>query len=143
MLADLGIYLQARCNVLDGDIIARHNVLCQAVFQKKFLFVKVAHCRVFFFVKNAHCGVLENSDLRCYNVLEVINMLKYKIDIIDQLQKKGYTLQRIRKEKILSQGTLTYIRAKKLIRIEVIERICELLQCQPGDLLEWVPDDIE
>lgn len=27
------------------------------------------------------------------------------------------------------------------VRFETLERICEALRCQPGDLLEWVPDD--
>lgn len=27
------------------------------------------------------------------------------------------------------------------VRFETLSRICEFLQCQPGDLLAWVPDD--
>ncbi|HEX8777729.1 MAG TPA: helix-turn-helix transcriptional regulator [Rhodanobacter sp.] len=27
------------------------------------------------------------------------------------------------------------------VRFETLGRICEFLQCQPGDLLAWVPDD--
>ncbi|MCG7430811.1 helix-turn-helix domain-containing protein [Dermacoccus nishinomiyaensis] len=29
----------------------------------------------------------------------------------------------------------------KAIRLSTLEAMCEVLQCQPGDLLEWVPDD--
>ena len=27
------------------------------------------------------------------------------------------------------------------LTLEVIDRICGLLHCQPGDLIEWVPED--
>ena len=27
------------------------------------------------------------------------------------------------------------------VRFETLERICEVLQCQPGDLLEWRPGE--
>lgn len=29
----------------------------------------------------------------------------------------------------------------KAIRFSTLEAICQVLQCQPGDLLEFVPDD--
>ncbi|NMA76194.1 MAG: helix-turn-helix transcriptional regulator [Actinomycetales bacterium] len=28
----------------------------------------------------------------------------------------------------------------KAVRFSTLEAMCEVLQCQPGDLLEWVPD---
>ncbi len=28
----------------------------------------------------------------------------------------------------------------KAVRLSTLERMCEVLDCQPGDLLEWVPD---
>lgn len=69
-------------------------------------------------------------------------MIKYKVNIIDELKNNGYSLQRIRTEKIFSQSMLTYIRRNKYIDLKSINKLCELLQCQPGDLLEWVPDDV-
>ncbi|MGM0386170.1 MAG: helix-turn-helix domain-containing protein [Actinomycetota bacterium] len=29
----------------------------------------------------------------------------------------------------------------KAVRFTTLEAMCEVLQCQPGDLLEWVPDN--
>jgi putative transcriptional regulator len=29
----------------------------------------------------------------------------------------------------------------KAVRFSTLEAMCEVLECQPGDLLEWVPDD--
>ena len=31
----------------------------------------------------------------------------------------------------------------KAIRFETLNKICEALHCQPGDILEYVPDDAE
>ena len=28
----------------------------------------------------------------------------------------------------------------KAVRLTTLDRMCEVLQCQPGDLLEWVPE---
>lgn len=36
---------------------------------------------------------------------------------------------------LLKQGKV------KGVRFETLEKICEFLQCQPGDLLVYVPDD--
>ncbi len=29
----------------------------------------------------------------------------------------------------------------KAVRFSTLERMCEVLDCQPGDLLEWAPDN--
>ena len=31
----------------------------------------------------------------------------------------------------------------KAVRFSTLEAICRVLECQPGDLLEWVPDDAD
>lgn len=38
---------------------------------------------------------------------------------------------------LLKQGKV------KGVRFDTLEKICVILQCQPGDLLAWVPDDPE
>jgi putative transcriptional regulator len=30
----------------------------------------------------------------------------------------------------------------KAVRFTTLEALCEVLDCQPGDLLRWVPDDV-
>lgn len=66
--------------------------------------------------------------------------LKYKIDIIAELKKVGYTTTRLRKDKLLSEGVLTSIRNNAPISWKNIETICKLLNCQPGDIMEYVDD---
>ena len=29
----------------------------------------------------------------------------------------------------------------KAVRLSTLEAMCEVLECQPGDLLEWVPEE--
>ncbi len=66
--------------------------------------------------------------------------IKYKIDIIAALKSAGYTTYKIKKEKILSEGVLTSLRSGKYVSLEVINKICKLLNCQPGDIMEYVED---
>lgn len=65
-------------------------------------------------------------------------MLKYKIDVIEALKSKGYTTYTMRKENLLAQGTLTRIRKGIVVNAENLNTLCELLECQPGDLIEFV-----
>lgn len=64
----------------------------------------------------------------------------YKIDILAELKSKGYTATRIREEKLIGQSYLQQIRRGELVSWKTINTICTLLNCQPGDILEYVPD---
>lgn len=70
-------------------------------------------------------------------------MYIYKIDIMKELKEKGYTANRMRKEKILSESTMQNIRNKTNITLESINTICIILRCQPSDIIEIVPTDEE
>lgn len=57
------------------------------------------------------------------------------------LKTMGYTTYRIRKEKVLGQGTLTALKnGSGGLDPKTIEKLCQLLHCQPGDLMEYVDD---
>ena len=64
----------------------------------------------------------------------------YKLDILDALKSKGYNTNRLRKEKLLSESVIQGLRDNRYITLPNISTICSLLECQPGDLLEYVPD---
>lgn len=61
--------------------------------------------------------------------------IKYRIDILAALKAAGYNTNRIRKEHLLSEGTLQLIREGKIVNSANLAKICKLLQCQPGDIL--------
>lgn len=70
-------------------------------------------------------------------------MIKYKIDILEALKSKGYSTYKIRNDKILNESTVQKLRSNKYINMENLDKLCILLDCQPGDLLEFIPDNIE
>lgn len=65
----------------------------------------------------------------------------YKIDILAALKEKGYNTNRLRKEKLLSEGVIQSLRENKYIALQNISKICELLDCQPADLLEYQKEE--
>ena len=65
----------------------------------------------------------------------------YKVDIIQELKEHGYSTYRIRKDKLFGEGYLQQLRHGELVSWEVFTRICELLDCQPGDLIEYVKEN--
>lgn len=70
---------------------------------------------------------------------EVLSMpLQYKIDVLAALKEKGYNTNKIRTEGLLSQSTLQKFRNGQGVSWENLETLCKLLECQPGDLIEYV-----
>ena len=67
----------------------------------------------------------------------------YRVNILSALKEKGYNTNRIRKEKLLAESTLQAFRSGQLVSWKNVERVCHLLGCQPGDILEYVPEDGE
>ncbi len=43
----------------------------------------------------------------------------------------------------ITEQNVSVLRTGKVkgVRFSTLERICEVLECQPGDILEYVPDD--
>ena len=60
------------------------------------------------------------------------------------LKEKGYSTYRIRQEKLIGQGTLTAIKnGTGGLDSKTIATLCEVLECQPGDLMEYVKEPTE
>ena len=64
--------------------------------------------------------------------------IRYKVDILAELKKKGYSSTRIREEKLIGQSYLQQLRRGELVSWKTLDTICSLLECQPGDLIEYV-----
>lgn len=68
-------------------------------------------------------------------------MLQYKMDVLQELKNAGYSTYRIRAEKILSEGTMQRLRTgSTAITVESLGILCNILRCQPGDILKWVAE---
>ena len=67
--------------------------------------------------------------------------VRYKIDVMAALKDAGYSSTRLRREKIIGEATMQRLRHKQSVSYEVLAVICKLLNCQPGDILEYVPEE--
>lgn len=59
------------------------------------------------------------------------------------MKEKGLTTYKIRKDNIISQSALTALKNGKSVTTETIEKLCKALNCQPGDIMEYVEDTAE
>ena len=67
--------------------------------------------------------------------------IRYKAGILDALKAKGYSAYRIRKERIFGEQTLQTVRSRGIVPNKTLERLCEILDCGVGDIIEYIPDD--
>lgn len=70
-------------------------------------------------------------------------MIAYKIDIMKSLKEKGYSSYKLRADKIIGEAAMTHLRNNEYINFENLNKLCQLLDCQPGDIIEYIPDDSE
>ena len=70
-------------------------------------------------------------------------MIKYKIDVFEELKKNGFNQTRIQCENLLPRQTITNIKAGKSITLETLNKICLMCRAQPGDIVEVIPTDEE
>ena len=68
-------------------------------------------------------------------------MLTYKINVLDTLKENGYNSTRILREKLISQSAVQKIRRNEMVGIKTIEKLCELLDMQPGNIIKYVEDN--
>ncbi|MBQ7283960.1 MAG: helix-turn-helix transcriptional regulator [Oscillospiraceae bacterium] len=57
------------------------------------------------------------------------------------MAEKGLTTYKIRKQNIISQSALQNLKDNKSVTIDTIDKLCVALDCQPGDLMEYVPEE--
>lgn len=67
-------------------------------------------------------------------------MLKYKIDVLETLKESGYNTTRLRKEKIVGESAIQSLRKGEMIGIKTLEKICDILDMQPGNIIKYVED---
>ena len=57
------------------------------------------------------------------------------------LRERGFTTYTLQKTNIVSHSTYTAMKNHTAgISDTVINRLCGILECQPGDLMEYIPD---
>ena len=64
--------------------------------------------------------------------------LRFKVNVLAKLKAAGYSTYRIRKDNLLAESTVQKLRAGEPVSWANIATFCRLLNCQPGDILEYV-----
>ncbi len=69
--------------------------------------------------------------------------IRYKIDILAALKKAGYSTYKLRQMKLFGERNIQKIRNGEIVNADNLAKICELLRCQPGDIMEYSEDQLE
>ena len=67
-------------------------------------------------------------------------MLAYKVDVLEMLKERGYNTTRLRREKLLGENAIQSLRRGDMVGIIALEKICKLLNMQPGEIIEYIKD---
>lgn len=68
-----------------------------------------------------------------------MNQIRY-YKLFDLLNRRGLKKTDLIQLADISSPTLAKLSKGDTITTEVISKICTALQCQPGDIMEWIPD---
>jgi putative transcriptional regulator len=71
----------------------------------------------------------------------VLEVLIYKINVLEALKEAGYNTTRLRREKLLNESAIQYLREGKPVGAKALESICKLLDMQPGNIIKYVEDE--
>ena len=63
-----------------------------------------------------------------------VMLAKRKMSVTELSEKLGITMANV---SILKNGKA------KAVKVETLNKLCAVLDCQPGDLFEYVPDETE
>ena len=63
-----------------------------------------------------------------------VMLAKRKMSVTELSEKMDMTLANV---SILKNGKA------KAVKLETLNKLCKILDCQPGDLLEYIPDESE
>jgi putative transcriptional regulator len=67
-------------------------------------------------------------------------MIVYRFDVLEKLKSSGHSTYKLRKDKIMGEATIQQLRNNQLVSWATIDTICRLLNCQPGDILEYTEE---
>lgn len=65
----------------------------------------------------------------------------YKFDVLETLKESGYNTNRLRKEKLLGENAIQSLRRGEMVGIIALDKICALLDMQPGNIIKHVENE--
>ena len=69
-------------------------------------------------------------------------MIAYKIDVLESLKEAGYNTTRLRREKLLNESAIQYLREGKPVGIKALNTLCMLLDMQPGNIIKYMENSV-
>ena len=68
-------------------------------------------------------------------------MIKLKLDVV--MVQKGVSLQELASKVGITNANMSNIKTGKInaIRFSTLDAICKILNCQPGDILEYIEEE--
>lgn len=58
--------------------------------------------------------------------------------LLDMLNKKNISKLELMERAGISRGTLAKLSKNESVNISTIDSICSVLECQPGEIMEWI-----
>ena len=62
-------------------------------------------------------------------------MIRYRINVLEELKEKGYNTYRLRNEKIFGEKTIQALRDQQPVSFATLDLLCELLDCKVEDII--------
>jgi putative transcriptional regulator len=68
-------------------------------------------------------------------------MIRINLDVM--MAKRKISLTELAEKVDITMANLSVLKTEKAraIRFSTLEALCRILECQPGDILEYVPDE--
>ncbi len=63
----------------------------------------------------------------------------YRLDTL--LSERKITKTKLCKDTGISTNVVSKISKNEVLKTDTLNRICEYLQVQPGEIMEWIPDE--
>lgn len=70
-------------------------------------------------------------------------MYRYKKDVVAAMAEKGFNSYRMKKDGLMSQGTLKKLANNENVTLDTLNTVCCILRCEIGDIIEICPTDEE
>ena len=82
--------------------------------------------------------------MRLPNTLKEVQIMAIIYNkLLKKMDEQGITSYTLKKDNIIGQATFKKIKEGGDIDTRTISKLCKLLNCQPGDILEYVEENEE
>ena len=69
-------------------------------------------------------------------------MISYK-PLLKLLIDRGIQKKTLQEQADISWSTMSKFNNNQYVSLKIIDRLCSVLDCQPGDLIEYIPEETE